>query len=66
MMATASEQQTVDLREPSGWRRSKNQIATVGMWVAFAVMLVPLGFVLFTVIGKGASAISWQDRKSVV
>jgi phosphate transport system permease protein len=60
MMATASEQQTVDLREPSGWRRSKNQIATVGMWVAFAVMLVPLGFVLFTVIGKGASAISWQ------
>jgi phosphate transport system permease protein len=60
MMATASEQQTVDLREPSGWRRSKNQIATVGMWVAFAVMLVPLGFVLFTVIGKGASAITWQ------
>jgi phosphate transport system permease protein len=60
MMATASEQQTVDLREPSGWRRSKNQIATVGMWVAFAVMLVPLGFVLFTVIAKGASAITWQ------
>ena len=60
MMAIASEQQTVDLREPSGWRRSKNQIATVGMWVAFVAMLVPLGFVLFTVIGKGASAISWQ------
>ena len=60
MMAIASEQQTVDLREPSGWRRTKNQIATVGMWVAFVVMLVPLGFVLFTVIGKGASAISWQ------
>jgi phosphate transport system permease protein len=60
MMAIASEQQTVDLREPSGWRRSKNQIATVGMWVAFVVMLIPLGFVIFTVIGKGASAISWQ------
>ena len=60
MMAIASEQQTVDLREPSGWRRSKNQIATVGMWIAFVVMLVPLGFVLFTVIAKGASAISWQ------
>ncbi|HET6187777.1 MAG TPA: phosphate ABC transporter permease PstA [Trebonia sp.] len=59
-MAIASEQQTVDLREPSGWRRTKNQIATVGMWVAFVVMLVPLGFVLFTVIGKGASAITWQ------
>ena len=60
MMAIASEQQTVDLREPSGWRRTKNQIATVGMWVAFVVMLIPLGFVLFTVIAKGASAISWQ------
>ena len=60
MMAIASEQQTVDLREPGGWRRTKNQIATVGMWVAFVVMLVPLGFVLFTVISKGASAISWQ------
>jgi len=59
-MAIASEQQTVDLREPGGWRRTKNQITTVGMWVAFVVMLVPLGFVLFTVIGKGASAISWQ------
>ena len=60
MMAIASEQQTVDLREPSGWRRSKNQIATVGMWVAFVVMLIPLGFVIFTVLAKGASAISWQ------
>ena len=60
MMAIASEQQTVDLREPSGWRRTKNQLATIGMWVAFAVMLIPLGFVLFTVIAKGASAISWQ------
>ena len=60
MMAIASEQQTIDLREPSGWRRTKNQIATVGMWVAFVVMLIPLGFVLFTVISKGASAISWQ------
>ena len=59
-MAIASEQQTVDLREPSGWRRTKNQIATVGMWIAFVVMLVPLGFVLVTVIGKGASAITWQ------
>jgi phosphate transport system permease protein len=60
MMAIASEQQTVDLREPGGWRRTKNQIATVGMWIAFAVMLVPLGFVLVTVVGKGASAITWQ------
>jgi phosphate transport system permease protein len=59
MMAAVTEQ-TVDLREPSGWRRTKNQIATIGMWTAFVVMLVPLGFVLFTVISKGASSITWQ------
>jgi phosphate transport system permease protein len=51
---------TPDLAEPSGWRRSKNQIMTVLMWVAFAVVLIPLGFVLYTVISKGAKAISWQ------
>ena len=51
---------TPDLREQAGWRRTKNQIANVVMWVAFAVLLVPLGFVLFTVISKGAKAISWQ------
>jgi phosphate transport system permease protein len=52
--------QPADLREPAGWRRTKNQIVTVLMWAAFVVILVPLGFVLYTVIQKGASAISWQ------
>ena len=59
-MAAVAEQQLPDLREPAGWRRTKNRIATVLMWVAFALVIIPLGFVLFTVIAKGASAISWQ------
>ena len=59
-MTTAAGQPTVDLREPAGWRRAKNQIATTLMWVAFVFALIPLGFVLYTVIAKGASAISWQ------
>jgi phosphate transport system permease protein len=59
-MAVASGQPTIDLREPAGWRRTKNQIATGAMWFAFACMLVPLAFVLFTVISKGISAISWS------
>ena len=62
-MAVVSETgtpQTPDLREPAGWRRTKNQITTVLMWIAFVVVLVPLGFVLYTVIEKGAKAISWQ------
>ena len=48
-----------DLREPKGWRRTKNRIMTVLMVVAFALTIIPLGFVLFTVIAKGASIISW-------
>jgi phosphate transport system permease protein len=50
----------VDLREPKSWRRVKDQIVTVLMWIAFVLVLVPLGFVFVTVIQKGASAISWQ------
>ena len=61
-MAAASDSlaQAVDLREPSGWRRSKNQIMTVLMWLAFVIVLIPLGFVLVTLVAKGADAISWQ------
>ncbi len=50
----------VDLREPPSWRRTKNQIATALMVLAFVATMVPLGFVLVTVIVKGASIISWS------
>jgi phosphate transport system permease protein len=60
MMAAVSDPQNVDLREPRSWRRSKNQIITGLMIFAFVCMIVPLGFVVFTVIAKGASVISWQ------
>jgi phosphate transport system permease protein len=64
-MATVSTgQQVPNLREPAGWRRTKNTIMTTLMWVAFVVVLVPLGFVIFTVIAKGAKAISWQFLSS--
>ena len=59
-MTAASDQQNVDLRETSGWRRTKNQIATFVMWFAFVIVMIPLVFVLYTVISKGVSAISWQ------
>ena len=57
---TVVSDQSVDLREPGNWRRVKNQIATVAMWFAFVVTVVPLAFVLYTVISKGIGAISWQ------
>jgi phosphate transport system permease protein len=60
MMAAITEQQGANLREPAGWRRTKNRIATVLMWISFVVVIIPLVFVLYTVIAKGASVISWQ------
>jgi phosphate transport system permease protein len=60
MSIVTSGQPSVDLREPGGWRRAKSQLATIAMWFTFACLLVPLGFVLVTVIAKGASVISWQ------
>lgn len=65
-MAVAAEQPAVDLREPAGWRRSKNNIVTVLMWVAFVAVLIPLGFVLYTVISKGAPIISGQFLTSSI
>ncbi|HEU5389353.1 MAG TPA: phosphate ABC transporter permease PstA [Streptosporangiaceae bacterium] len=64
-MAVASAQQGPqgptgpDLREPAGWRRTKDRVATGLMYLAFVLVIIPLGFVLFTVIAQGARAISW-------
>jgi phosphate transport system permease protein len=59
-MAVVSDQPTMDLREPGGWRRGKNQLATVLMYLAFVIILIPLGLVIVEVIVKGSKAISWQ------
>ena len=60
MAAVTAEPQQVDLREPAGWRRTKNRIATWLMVLSFVLVIIPLGFVLVTVIAKGASSISWS------
>jgi len=60
MAAMSTEPQKVDLREPAGWRRNKNRIATWLMVLSFILVIIPLGFVLVTVIAKGASSISWS------
>ena len=61
-----TEQQQVNLREPRSWRRTKNQLATVLMVIALVLVLIPLGFVLVTVIAKGASIISWTFLTSSI
>jgi phosphate transport system permease protein len=65
-MAVATEPRNADLREPAGWRRTKNRIATVLMVISFVVVIIPLGFVLYTVIAKGASVISWSFLTSSI
>ena len=65
-MAVTTEPGKIDLREPKGWRRSKNRIATALMVLSFVLVIIPLGFVLFTVIAKGASAITWSFLTSSI
>ncbi len=44
-----------------GARKVKNRIATTLVWLAFGIALVPLVWLLWTVISKGASAIFSSD-----
>jgi phosphate transport system permease protein len=60
MAITTAEQPRLNLREAKGWRRTKNRIATVLMYLAFVLVILPLGFVLYTTIAKGIGIISWQ------
>jgi phosphate transport system permease protein len=66
MAATATTPPRVDLHEPRSWRRTKNRLATAAMLFALALVIIPLGFVLYTVIAKGASIISWQFLTSTI
>jgi phosphate transport system permease protein len=59
-MAVTTGQGKPDLRDPAGWRRTKNRIATILMVVSFVLVIIPLVFVLYTVIAKGISIISWS------
>jgi phosphate transport system permease protein len=65
-MSVIAEQQRPDLREPKGWRRASNRIETSLMVLAFVLVIIPLGFVLVTVIAKGASAINWSFLTSQI
>ena len=58
-MVVAAGQQP-NLREPKGWRRTKTRIATVLMMVSFVLVVIPLVFVLITVVARGIKIISWQ------
>jgi phosphate transport system permease protein len=65
-MAVTAEHQQPDLREPTGRRRTSDRIATSLMVLALVLVIIPLGFVLYTVIAKGASVISWSFLTSTI
>ena len=66
MTATASQAEGPDLREPASWRRTKNRIAIAAMVLAAVLMAIPLGLVVWTVIAKGVSVISWSFLTSPI
>jgi phosphate transport system permease protein len=59
-MTAATGQAGPDLREPASWRRTKSRIATTLMVLAAVLMAIPLGFVVWTVVSRGISAINWS------
>jgi len=65
-MAVLTQDRGPDLSAPAGWRRTKDRIATVLMVIAFVVVIIPLGFVLYTVISRGISIISMSFLTSPI
>jgi len=65
-MAVTTGQPKLNLQEARGWRRTKNRIATAAMVLSFVLVILPLGFVLYTTIAKGISIISWQFLTSPI
>jgi phosphate transport system permease protein len=66
MAAITEPQLGPNLQEPAGWRRTKNRVATILMVVSFVLVVIPLVFVLYTVIAKGISVISWSFLTSPI
>jgi phosphate transport system permease protein len=64
-MAVAAEQKP-GLREPRSWRRRRDRIATVLMVLSAVLMMIPLGFIVWTVIARGVSIISWSFLTSSI
>jgi len=65
-MALVTAAETVDLREPRSWRRTKDRVATLLMVLSAVVVMLPLGWVVYAVISRGASVISWQFLTSPI
>ena len=65
-MTLATQSEPVDLREGRSWRRTKNRLATGLMVLALLVVTLPLGWVIYALLDRGASIISWKFLTSPI
>ncbi len=65
-MTLATRPEAVDLREGRSWRRTKNRLATILMVLALLVVMLPLGWVIYALLDRGASIISWKFLTSPI
>jgi phosphate transport system permease protein len=65
-MTLATRPEAVDLREGRSWRRTKNRLATGLMVLALVVVMLPLGWVIYALLDRGASIISWKFLTSPI
>jgi phosphate transport system permease protein len=59
-MATINPTPQLDLHDNQTWRRWKSNIAIALMFVALGLVALPLALVIYTVVKRGISAISWD------
>jgi len=60
LLARPADSPMMDLRPKRTWRSAKSAIYTVAMFLCFVAVLVPLFFVVLTVVQKGIAIISWE------
>ncbi len=49
-----------DLHAKHGWRTAKSSLMSVLMGLSLVAVMIPLGFVLWTVLSKGMGIMSWE------
>ena len=60
LMAATAPGPVIDLEDRETWRRTKSNIAVGLMVAALVLVAIPLVLVLYTVIKRGYSVISWD------
>ncbi len=60
MNATPVAPSAADLAERRGWRTMRSKLMSALLVLSFVIVLIPLGLIAFTVVVRGAKAMSWS------